>query len=119
MPVAQAGEPGGEGVDWEEENTAEAIAGMRGGGGRRRKGGAEESELDLLDVLLELAVVDEGVLPFRDQLRLQFPRKLHHLANPQRGSARANEREERRMGFGVHLYSKMETKANIIICCKI
>lgn len=37
-----------------------------------------ERELDLLNVLLELPVVDEGVLPLRDELRLQFLGELHH-----------------------------------------
>lgn len=54
----------------------EEGAGM--GGGRGRGGGAE-GELDPLDVLLEEPVVDEGLFPLRDKLRLQILRELHHL----------------------------------------
>lgn len=54
----------------------EERAGMGGGRGR---GGGEEGELDPLDVLLEEPVVDEGLLPLRDKLRLQILRELHHL----------------------------------------
>lgn len=54
----------------------EEGAGMGGGRGR---GGSEEGELDPLDVLLEEPVVDEGLFPLRDKLRLQILRELHHL----------------------------------------
>lgn len=55
----------------------EEGAGMGGGRGR---GGGEEGELDPLDVLLEEPVVDEGLFPLRDKLRLQILRELHHLS---------------------------------------
>lgn len=48
-------------------------------GGGRGGGGGEEGELDPLDVLLEKPVIDEGLLPLRDKLRLQILRELHHL----------------------------------------
>lgn len=80
MVIAAGVKAGGEcasGVQEKQAIAAVAAAsdavGVAIGGGGGREGRTEEGELDLFDVLLELPVVDEGVLPLGDHLRLQLP----------------------------------------------
>lgn len=52
-------------------------------------------KMDLLEVLLELAVVHERVLPFRDELALELLRELHHLLKTQSETRRPGKLEGR------------------------